>query len=217
MSSCRASWASRPPGVVCTGVVAVTAGSVVTGGAAGSLTTTVPVIPSCTSHMNEYVPAFENVHVPDQLPDFGMLGNVVELAELPPVVCAHASPPCGGVAKWTSCISTDAFEKVTVPPVTMLALVDVPLPAVRMKTLAPSTVLNDAVEGGSSPCAIVAVIAPTAARATSATAILILDFPTPTPSSTQRTARADSLRRIQPPASVAGRFTTLTVTRLGPA
>src|SRR4051794_21014935 len=125
--------------------------------------------------MNEYVPAFVNVHDPDQVPDVGAFGKRTGLGEAPPTACWQATPvkPC--TSKSTLWSSTDMFEKVTMPPVTMLALVAEPLPAVRWNWLTPSTVLKAAVEGGSSPCAIVAVTPPAAASPTTSSATRNLD------------------------------------------
>ena len=92
------------------------------------MTTTVPVIPSCWSHMNEYVPARVNVHTPAHVPAVGKPGNCTELDDVPPAVCWHDTP-LWVWKKSTLCISLDEFAKVTVPPVTMFALVAEPLPA----------------------------------------------------------------------------------------
>jgi len=58
-----------------------------------------------------------------------------------------------------------------VPPMAIVALVEEPLPCTRWKASTPSTVLNVAVARGSSPCAIVAVIAPATPRATTSSAM----------------------------------------------
>jgi hypothetical protein len=80
--------AEPPAGTVSTGVVAVGVGAVVVpAGPPGSWTTTVPVIPTWWSHMNEYVPARVNVHIPAQLPAVGELGNCKALDDEPPTVC----------------------------------------------------------------------------------------------------------------------------------
>jgi hypothetical protein len=117
------------------------------------------------------VPARVNVQTPAQLPAVGAPGNRSALGEVPPVVCWHERPPCAAGSKSTLCCSVAELVKVTVPPVTMLALVVVPLPAVRWNMSMPSTVLNDAVDGGSTPCAIEAVSPPAAASATVASAM----------------------------------------------